>query len=467
MGHQKTKSRSLKVNGTAIRYTNKPITSWGGLTVIMGGFFEKINFKAWVESNVPIQEHSNNSRGIYEKVLATFLTVLSGGERFSHVMWWNSGIAAIKPVFAVDWLPKAASTLSRFWNKISRQSLSEKLLENGRNLATEILEWEGISEGNLNFDSSVLTRYGEQDGAKKGYNPKKKGRGSHHPLLAFLSSGYIVNFWNRSGDTSSGQGVKDFLVQTLHILGESFKVKRVLCDSGFYLIELITYLEEKCLSYIISTPISPIIQQQIEGIKQWERVVYGIEVAEFEFEHFDRKWTKPRRYVVVRQEKTKRPKALGKQPSLFKDLPELKNYRYSVMITNDHDSEPVEIWREYRPRAKDENVIKNLKYGYGFEAFNMNNFWATEAILGMILLVLYNLVHYLNRTVLNIKGPKEHLKTIRFKYFAIPAIFEITRDQSILRLGIKGWKSKKIFSTILNRIQLNDKRLKCIAVESL
>ena len=71
MGHQKTKSRSLKVNGTAIRYTNKPITSWGGLTVIMGGFFEKINFKAWVESNVPIQEHSNNSRGIYEKVLVS------------------------------------------------------------------------------------------------------------------------------------------------------------------------------------------------------------------------------------------------------------------------------------------------------------------------------------------------------------------------------------------------------------
>ena len=227
MVHQKTKSRSVKVNGTAIRYTNKPITSWGGLTVILGSFFEKIDFKAWVKSNVPIQERSNNSKGIYEKVLATFLTVLSGGERFSHVMWWNSGMAAIKPVFAVDWLSKAASTLSRFWNKISRQSLSEKLFQNGRNLATEILEWEGISEGTLNFDSSVLTRYGEQDGAKKGYNPKEKGRGLHHPLLAFLSSGYIVNLWNRSGDTSSGQGVKEFLIQRLHILGESIKVERV------------------------------------------------------------------------------------------------------------------------------------------------------------------------------------------------------------------------------------------------
>ena len=251
------------------------------------------------------------------------------------------------------------------------------------------------------------------------------------------------------------------------MLDESFKVSRVLCDSGFYLIEFITCLEEKGLSYIISVPISRIIQQQIENIKQWKRVTYGIEVAEFTFQHFDKKWTKPRRYIVIRQEKSKRPKALGKQLSLFMDIPILKDYRYSVMITNDNDSEPEEIWREYRPRANDENVIKNLKYGYGFEAFNMKNFWATEAILGMILLVLYNLVHYLNRTVLNVTGPKEQLKTLRFKYFAIAGLFEIIKGQPILRLGIKGRQSKKIFSSILERIQLNGRRLNCNAVENL
>ena len=82
MGHQKAKCRSHKVNGMEIRYTNKPITSWGGLTAILGGFFEKIDFKAWVEANVPIQERSNNGKGIYEKVLSTFLTVLSGENDF-------------------------------------------------------------------------------------------------------------------------------------------------------------------------------------------------------------------------------------------------------------------------------------------------------------------------------------------------------------------------------------------------
>ena len=34
----------------------------------------------------------------------------------------------------------------------------------------------------------MLTRYGIQDGARKGYNPKKRGRPSHHPLIAFLGA---------------------------------------------------------------------------------------------------------------------------------------------------------------------------------------------------------------------------------------------------------------------------------------
>ncbi|MCA4894187.1 MAG: hypothetical protein ING84_04180 [Cytophagales bacterium] len=39
----------------------------------------------------------------------------------------------------------------------------------------------------LDMDSSAITRYGEQEGSKKGYNPKKPGRGSHHPLFAFVN----------------------------------------------------------------------------------------------------------------------------------------------------------------------------------------------------------------------------------------------------------------------------------------
>ena len=42
----------------------------------------------------------------------------------------------------------------------------------------------------LVLDSTVVARYGQkQAGAERGYNPKKPGRPSHHPLLAFTDGG--------------------------------------------------------------------------------------------------------------------------------------------------------------------------------------------------------------------------------------------------------------------------------------
>ena len=52
----------------------------------------------------------------------------------------------------------------------------------------------------LDVDSTIFTRYGTQEGATKGYNPNKRGRNSHHPLVAFVAEVRMaVNFWLRSG----------------------------------------------------------------------------------------------------------------------------------------------------------------------------------------------------------------------------------------------------------------------------
>jgi hypothetical protein len=463
VGHEN--SRLLRLNQVRIQFTNKPITAWGGLATIVAKLLEVLEFRFWVESTIPIEERSNNAKGVYEKVLATFLTVLCGGERFSHLSWWGHGIEAIKKAFAVEWLPRASSTLTRFWGKIYTQSLSEKLAIAARQLAITIIGWQGIGEDNLNCDSSVLIRYGSQQGAKRGYNPKKRGRPSHHPLLAFLGAGYVVNVWNRSGDTGTGQGAVSFFRQTLMVLGNNFRINRVLCDSGFYEIAFIEYLEGKCFSYIIAVPISPTIQREILRVKQWHTISKGVEVGEFTFEHYDPKWTHPRRYVVVRQSITKRPKALGKQPSLFKDLVDWSTYRISVMITNDSTSTPEEIWRSYRPRANDENVVKDLKEGYGFESFNVNNFWATEAVLTMIALVFHNLIIYLNRTILNPNRAQEQLKTLRHRYFTLPGQLGSGGRSYVLRLSVQDKKLRAKVISIISRISILTQRLNCIAVD--
>jgi hypothetical protein len=116
------------------------------------------------------------------------------------------------------------------------------------------------------------------------------------------------------------------------------------------------------------------LQHQIRRLQQWQKIDDSIEVAEFEFKHFDPPWKRSLRYVVVRQELSTRPQASGKQPSLFKELSELKNYRFSLQTTNEYQLLAEQVCREYRPRAHDENVGKDLKAGYGFAAFHLANF---------------------------------------------------------------------------------------------
>ena len=142
------------------------------------------------------------------------------------------------------------------------------------------------------------------------------------------------------------------------------------------------------------------------------------------------------------------------------------DYRYSMMITNDEEAPPEEIWREYRPRANDENVIKDLKEGYGLAAFNMNSFWATESFMVVNAMVFCNLVHYLNRTILNKNTPKEHLKTLRPRWFIIPAQLGNTGGIKILRLSMRNSNLKARLIDFLDQIGRIPHSLNCIAVET-
>jgi hypothetical protein len=460
---QKNSRRRRCENQVRIEFTDKPITAWGGIAGLISRFLDKILFREWIEESIPVIEKSNNSGGVYEKILALFLTILAGGQRFSHMSWWGHGVEAIYAAFGINWLPSAVSTLTRFFNKINSQAMSESLGERCRQFTSQILLWEGITEDNLNLDSSVMTRYGGQEGAKKGYNPKKRGRPSHHPLIAFVGKGYIVNLWNRSGNTHSAQSCCEFFSQTVLSLGNSFNIRRVLCDSGFYDIEFIKHLESEERTYIISVRVIEVLQYRATHDIHWKKIDHGIEVGEFYFQHQDRKWDKPRRYVIIKQNISERPKATGKQLRLFKDYPQ---YRFNVMITNDEKSSPEEIWREYRSRANDENTIKDLKEGYGLASFNLHGFWATESFMVLNAMVFHNLVHYLNRTILNKNSKKEHLKTLRSKWFIIPAQLGGGAGSSILRISVRNKKIKARLEEFLDQISNITHSLNCIAVET-
>ncbi|MGC8825323.1 MAG: transposase [Bacteroidales bacterium] len=114
----------------------------------------------------------------------------------------------------------------------------------------------------------------------------------------------------------------------------------------------------------------------------------------------------------------KRPQASGKQLTLFEHESMCQNYRYSAYVTN-LDLSAAEVWRLYRKIAEAENRIKELKYDFGFESFNMRNFYGTEAALNMAMMA-YNLMCMFRLFIMNTQIQKQ-LSTLRFETFAIGA----------------------------------------------
>ncbi len=301
----------------------------------------------------------------------------------------------------------------------------------------------------MSLDSTVITRYGEQDGAKKGYNPNKRGRPSHHPLLAFLNESKVVlNLWNRSGNTSSANNIIEFFECCYQRIVSLIKIKGVLADSGFYMESFIEAIESKGLFYVITAKLYSTVQRKIYDIDNWREVQSGISVSEFNYKH--PAWKKSRRYVVVRQSIKKRKKALGRQLKLFGMELETLEYRYGIWVTNMTD-DPLTVWRSIRLRSNDENTIKELKYDLALSGFSMAQFYSTEAAM-LVRCMVYNLLLVFKMTFLPEKERTQRISTLRFKYFIIPAHLGKDNRGRWLRLSVFSSKLKSKIQSILNDI---------------
>lgn len=441
-------STNIEINKVGIEFTTKKITAYGGFS-LLALFFEKIKLRENLEKIIPINESSPNSMGVYSKILAYILVIYAGGNRFSHLLYLGcEGI--MNKLFAVAKLPLASTTLTRLFRKIRKQKESEEMSEGLWGYLSELIPWKWIKEDWLTFDSTVLERYGKQEGAKKGYNPKKKGRGSHSPLLAFLNNGrYVVNLWNRPGNVASWNNILGFFQNTWQRVECFIKIKGIIADSGFYLRELIELLEQKATTYIIAARLYHPLQIKIYSLQDWQEVAEGIYVTEFYFKHEN--WTIQRRYIAVRQDIKRRQQAMGKELSLFGNEIDMNEYRYSVWITNSSDT-AYEVWKQCRPRANDENIIKELKEDFALGGFSMKYFYSTESAM-LIRVFIYNLFVLFRYEILGQKEKIERLKTLRYKYYVLPAQLGSDGRRQILRISVLKQEIQSKLRYLYNRIK--------------
>jgi hypothetical protein len=423
-----------------IAFTDKEITPWSGM-VFMKKLLDRTRILTELISCDLPEQGSNRGYSPIQLITCFLVSVWCGANRFEHLEISRFD-DVLRRIFGFKRMA-GHKAYQRYFSKFS--------IATNQKIFTKLTRWffsqVRLDNYTLDVDSTVLTRYGTQQGARKGYNPKKPGRNSHHPLLAFVDECKMVaNFWLRSGDAFTTNNFMSFLQDTISRL-QGKKISLLRADSGFYDSSIFDYLERESINYIVVARHYSTIQRKIVSLKNWWNLDDGLQITESTYQ--SDLWEKPRRLIVVRQQIQKRPKATGKQLSLFKEEGIYQDYRYSCYITNLDFSAQV-VWNLYKGRADCENRIKELKADFGFDSFNMQDFAATEAALNFVV-IAYNIMSLFKQAVLQ-TNTLHQLKTLRYKIFAIGGYITRSGNQRLLNLSL-SMKRRKWIEGIWNDTQ--------------
>jgi hypothetical protein len=422
-----------------LRFTDKEITAWGGMG-IMTRMLDQLGFEAALtNAGLP---HPGSNRGYRPEQLITqfMLSVWCGATRFEHgeVTRYDP---VLKRVFGFTRMAnfKAVIRLFRRFTQHTNESVMDALYQ-------WMFGHLAITGLTLDLDSTVMTRYGAQDGAARGYNPAKRGRASHHPLMAFVAdTRMIANCWLRPGNSSAANNVQGFLANTLHRLGDK-QVCLLRADSGFSDSAFLDHLDQHSLHHIIALRQNQPLQRALVNATGWWGLheedgtpVEGIELTRFTYH--PAAWSKPRWVVGIRQNITQRAEPKGKPLTLFANDPVMGQWRFSA-LTTDLDLPAVAGWRLYRGRADCENRLKELKYDFAADHFNMKDFWATEATLNTVMQA-YNLMSLLRQVLLKGRAGthsstsvQHRWPTLRYKLFAKAAYITTEGRKPLLNLAV-------------------------------
>ena len=422
-----------------LRFSDKEITAWGGMAV-MKRMLDHLKFDAALMACGLPQPGSNRGYRPEQLVTQFMLSVWCGANRFEHGEVTRHD-PVLKRLFGFKRMANFKAVM-RLFNKFS-QSTNESVMDSLYGWMFGQIAINGIT---LDLDSTVMTRYGAQEGAVRGYNPAKRGRASHHPLMAFVAdTRMIANCWLRPGNSSSANNVQAFLANTLHRLGDKH-VSLLRADSGFSDSAFLDQLDQQQMHHVIALRQNQPLQRALVNAQGWwvlhdaqGKPVEGIELTRFSYQ--PDAWSKARWVVGIRQHVDQRAEPKGKTLNLFADDPVIGKWRFSALVT-DLDLPAESIWRLYRGRADCENRIKELKYDFAADSFNMKDFWATEATLNTVMLA-YNLMSLLRQALLKTSAVRhasstvQHtLQTLRYKLFAKPAYITTESRKPILHLAL-------------------------------
>lgn len=363
----------------------------------------------------------NNTYSIPEMLLALLYPIILGlGRLDTTELLRQSGV--FQMLTGLPAYPNP-TTLRRFLRRFALRGLPKLRRLHEHFLARLCQRPHPMRRVLLDLDSTVLTLYGHQEKARIGYNPRKRGRPSYHPLVCF--EGQTRDCWHgelRAGDVSPGVGTVWLLRTCFAKMPATVHQIRVRADAGFYDYKVVRVIEAHRGKFVIVARLKRPLKALVTGLPYTE-VRPSLAVAERLYKPHG--WPQPYRLVVVR-------KTLPEEESAQTTLFTAGRYTYHAYATN-FRLRPHAVYRFYNARAEIENLIKELKADYPLAKIPTNQFAANEAYFHLLLFA-YNAMNWFKRLCL---PPVYHpltLGTLRRRLLLIAGELVRTPQGPVLRL---------------------------------
>lgn len=385
-------------------FTGNKLTQYSGLNKV-SQYLRKQNIGKELNDMFKTRWHNSTKFGTDHILLSIILASIAGVNRLSRIA-----------NFTNDALVQIILKLNSGINENAISAKLKKLGESGaRQLQAHLLGrnsgWlakSQLTEITLDADSTVSMVYGNQEGAAKGFNTKKKGAKSYHPLLVFVSEMKLLyHSWFRTGSAYTSNGITEFMKEVRSSLPKTITKVFFRADSGFFNGALFDLFDGYGWDFLVKVKLRNLME--LLEKQNWEKAgkENGIEICEFE--HKAASWDKPRKLKAVRRIKEHR------RVGFLGQMQEIPIYEYACYISS-YDMDAHGLHKLYAERSTSETWIEQVKSQLMAGKTLTDDFWAND-ILWQLNTFSYNIsvmMRYKN------KFHRQEHKTFREWFINVP-----------------------------------------------
>jgi len=383
-GEEPVGRKPMKIrSATPYDFKGSNLTPYGGLLPV-ATMLEKLGFQELIEGHVTIKRVTTSMPGS-RLVMAMILALYVGWSRLHHLRFLQRE-PMLTGILGVEQLP----VQSTFWRFLGSLHLvvARQLLEVAQCLRQRV--WEAahvqLKEVTLDTDTTVHTVYGRHKmGARKGYNPKHRGKESFQPILTFLAeTREYISGELRKGERPSGKQIAAHLDHVFAVLPKGVERCYARGDSGLYCWDTVASYEKHRCWFVLAAQKSPRLVEELKAAR-WTGSPRTDADGQGEFWYQPEGWEKAYRFVGLRYQKKPKQRKEAEQYQLF----ETPEYHYRVFVTN-LDAPIDTVVGFYRQRAGAENLIKEANNDAGLAAHPSAR-WYMNCVHFQLAMLAYNL----------------------------------------------------------------------------